>query len=73
MTAEKLITELNTCLSNAAQDRNEFRDGLAHLIKQFEAAKKNRVKMLKKEPCKAKRKFMKKELRRVERAFQKVM
>jgi len=73
MTTEELINELNTCLGTAAQDRKEFRDGLAHLAKQFEAEKKNRLKMLKKESCKAKRKSLKKDLRRAERVFLKVM
>ncbi len=73
MTTIDLITELNICLGDAAKDRDDYRDGLNRLYRQFEAVKREQFKRIKKQSCKAKRKSMKKELRNVERVFQQVL
>lgn len=70
MTAQELALELNTCLSTAAQEKQEFREGLDHFAKQIKAARKDLLKMLKKETSKPKRKLLKKDLRKVELAYQ---
>ena len=72
MTSIELVTELNSCLGTIAQERGEYMDGLNQLAKQFKAAKKNLLKMLKKETSKTKRKLLKKDLRKVELAYQSI-
>ncbi len=72
MTSIELVTELNSCLGTVAQERNEYRDGLNQLAKQFKAAKKSLLKMLKKETSKTKRKLLKKDLCKVEQAYQSI-
>ncbi len=72
MTTQDLISELNTCLGTVAAERSSFEKGLSQLVKQFEAVRKDRLKMLKNESCKAKRKSLKKDLRTVERVLQQV-
>ncbi len=72
MTTQDLISELDTCLGTVAAERSSFEKGLSQLVQQFEAVRKDRLKMLKHESCKAKRKLLKKDLRTVERVLQQV-
>ncbi len=70
MTSIELVTELNNCLGTAAQERNEYRDGLNHFAKQFKTARKDLRKMLKKETSKTKRELLKIDLHKAELAYQ---
>ena len=72
MTTQELISELDTCLGAAAADQAAHRKGLSHLVKKFEAVRKDRRKKLKKTPCKARRKTLKSDLRLVEQVLQQV-
>ncbi len=72
MTSIELVTELNNCLGTVAQERKEYMEGLNQLAKQFKAAKKNLLKMLKKETSKTQRKLLKQDLRKVEQAYQSI-
>ncbi len=73
MTSQELVAELNTCLGTAAQDRSEFQSGLDQLAKKLKKAKKDLVRMLKKETSKPKRKELKKKLRKAELAYQNIV
>jgi len=73
MTSQELVAELNTCLGAAAQDKNEFLSGLDQLAKKLKKAKKDLVRMLKKETSKPKRKELKKKLRKAELAYQNIV